>query len=458
MRGGEGGPMKYCIHCGIELPGGAAYCPRCGNAVSPLRQETADGVAALISRARIGDQEAIAALYEQTYSKVYYTVRSMVRDEDAVLDILQDSYLKAFSNLDRFEGAERFTPWVKQIAANTARDWLKKKRPLLFSELSAGENAEIPAEELFEDERAAHLPELVVDQAETKRLIREIIEELPEDQRAAIGMFYYEELSVKEIAAAMGATENAVKSRLLYGRRKIEKKVRELEKSGTKLYGLAPIPFLLLLFRGQKAYAAETPNSVVLQTVLRSSAAAAPAAVGAAYTASAAAASASGAAHAVGAAAAGTSALKVALLAVAAVAVIGGGTVGVAQVWRRSASPTPRAVPVIAVETPVRPADAPSVSGAVSAPEAIGAPASRRCRLRRTALHTAAAVPWWKQNTMYLCSLCQTSRRCPLHSLPASVQLRPIQCRHAHHQSQARKEWCSFWCCSSPPLHSDISR
>ena len=71
------------------------------------------------------------------------------------------------------------------------------------------------------DDRQTNIPEQVIDQAETKRLIQEIIDELPDDQRAAIGMYYYEEMSVREIAEAMGATENAVKSRLLYGRRKI---------------------------------------------------------------------------------------------------------------------------------------------------------------------------------------------------------------------------------------------
>ena len=183
--------------------------------------------AELIQKARSGDQSAITDLYQQTYDQAYHTVRSMIRDEDEVLDILQDSYMKVFTHLDSFEG-DKFTAWVREIAANTARDALKKKRPLLFSELEQGNESDIPVEERFEDDNAEHLPEYVIDRDETSRLIREILDELPEDQRAAIGMYYYEEMSVKEIAAAMDATENAVKSRLLYGRRKIEKKVREL--------------------------------------------------------------------------------------------------------------------------------------------------------------------------------------------------------------------------------------
>ena len=341
--------------------------------------ETSGGCAALVAQARSGDQQAVAALYELTYNAVYHTVKSMIKDEDAVFDILQDAYMKAFTNLERFDGGEKFEPWVRQIAANTARDWLKKKRPLLFSELSAGDDGEIPAEAFFEDEREAHLPDVSLDREETSRLIREIIGELPEDQRAAIGMFYYEELSVKEIAAAMGATENAVKSRLLYGRRKIEKKVREMEKNGTKLYGLAPVPFLLLLLRGQKAYAAEMPNAAAAQSVFGNSAAA-----GHAFAASPAgvgfAASAGVAAKAAGAAA-GASAVKSILAVAAAVAVLGGGVFGAAKVWKGTLASKRPAAQEINIQT------SPPQAVVPSAPPVAAAPAPS------VPLHTDAPAP-----------------------------------------------------------------
>lgn len=267
----------YCAACGRQIADEAALCPYCGASVLQ-----SDVLAELVAAARTGDQDAISALYEKTYSKVYYTVKSMIRDEDAVFDIVQDTYIKAFIHLDSFQGDTKFLPWVRRIAANTARDWLKKRRPMLFTELGSGEGQDIPVEELFPDERSENLPEQVIDQEETRRLLREIIGELPEDQRAAISMFYYEEMSVKEIAAAMGVSESAVKSRLMYGRSKIEKKVQELEKQGTKLYSLSPILFLLLLFRNQEAYAAEAPDSRILHAVLASKPADVVAAAGAA--------------------------------------------------------------------------------------------------------------------------------------------------------------------------------
>ena len=67
-------------------------------------------------------------------------------------------------------------------------------------------------EELFPDERSGNLRDQIIDKKDTKRLLREIIEELPEDQRASIGILYYQEISVKEISAAMNVSESAVKS------------------------------------------------------------------------------------------------------------------------------------------------------------------------------------------------------------------------------------------------------
>jgi len=258
----------YCSYCGKQFPDDSGFCPSCGKPT--LKQQTENELSQFVKRAKMKDQEAIAVLYEKTYTKVFYTVKSMIKDEDAVFDILQDAYIKAFGHLESFSGNDKFLPWVKQIAANTARDWLKRKKPTLFSDLNSGEEGEQAFEEQIEDERVENIPEKVIDQKETTRLMKEIIESLPEDQRAVIGMYYYEELSVKEIAAAMGASESAVKSRLKYGRSKIEAKVLELEGKGTKLYGLAPLPFWLLLMHSLKNHTAElSPNEDVLQTVMK---------------------------------------------------------------------------------------------------------------------------------------------------------------------------------------------
>lgn len=326
-----------CDRCGRPIPEGNNACPFCESG----GEQAGDGLAGLVALAREGNQDALAALYEKTYNGVFYTIKSMIKDEDTVLDLLQDTYVKAFTHLDGFQGDSKFSPWVRQIGANTARDYLKKKKPMLFTDLAAGEEPDEPVEEHFADLNAGNLPDEVLDRAETTRLVREIIDGLPEDQRAVIGMYYYQEMPVKDIAAALGASESAVKSRLLYGRRKIEAQVRDLEKKGTKLYGLAPIPFLLWLMGAQEAQAAQLPNGQILQNVLASAGQAGAAGAGAASATGAGAASQGGTAAAVGAkaAAGGLGAAKLGLIAVAAVAVIGAGVYGVSRLSQPAAGP-----------------------------------------------------------------------------------------------------------------------
>lgn len=267
----------YCPKCGynIKQPD-AAFCSRCGAALPAGTAGAGQGplLSALVERARKQDRQAASELYSLTYTKILYSIRSMVRDEDAVWDILQDTYIQAFRKLGQLEDDTRFLPWLKRIAVNTAKNYLMKdkdaggtRRIVFFSEFATPEadGTEI-VEETFADDRQAVLPEVVIDQNETARLIKEILDALPDEQRLVIGMYYYQEMSVKEIAQALGVTESAVKSRLAYGRKKVETSVLELEKKGTKLYSLAPLPFLLLLFRSLDASAA-APDMEILDGI-----------------------------------------------------------------------------------------------------------------------------------------------------------------------------------------------
>ena len=112
----------------------------------------------LVQKARAGDRQAMAAIYEQSYPELWRTVRILVRSEEETADILQDSYVKAFSRLDQLSQEEALLPWLRRIAVNTARDQLRKSKPLLFSELT--EEAEDPLPEQAEQD-----PALLPDQA-----------------------------------------------------------------------------------------------------------------------------------------------------------------------------------------------------------------------------------------------------------------------------------------------------
>ena len=176
-------------------------------------------------------------------------------------------------------------------------------------------------------------PEKVLDREETARLIREILDGLPEDQRVVIEMFYYEKLSVKQIALALGLSESAVKSRLFYGRRKIETKVLALEKKGARLYGLAPIPFLLWLLRCQED-GNVLPNRDLLRQILTKTTAGADAAAARTAAAGTTGAKTAGSGAAVKA---GLGAVKLGVIALAAAAGVGLGAYGFSHLARGEA-------------------------------------------------------------------------------------------------------------------------
>ncbi len=113
--------------------------------------------------------------------------------------------------------------------------------------MESDDSEDMTFEERIEDDRKDNRPELAIDQKETGRLVKEIIDTLSDEQRLCVMMYYINGMSVKEIADMADVSENTIKSRLNYGRKKIEQKVLELEKRGTKLYGIAPVPFFLYL-------------------------------------------------------------------------------------------------------------------------------------------------------------------------------------------------------------------
>lgn len=253
-----------CVKCGQELPDDANFCRRCG---SP----TIRNMSYLVQKARENDQEALAEIYKISSPAVYKTIWVLIKDEDTVYDILQDTYVKAFTRLDQLQNPDKLIPWLKMIANNLAKDWLKKSKPVFFTDIYGGEELEdIPFEESIEDVRSELNPEMAMDQQEAKRLVMEILDHLPEDQRVVIGMFYYEEMSVKDIAQTLGVSENTVKSRLSYGRRKIKEQVLDLEKCGTKLYSVAPFVFFLYLLGKADKVSAEPMAQKALPDVMQS--------------------------------------------------------------------------------------------------------------------------------------------------------------------------------------------
>ena len=215
----------------------------------------------LVLLARRDDQNAVNELYNQTFKKAYFVARTAIKSSDGdyssqIEDIMQDAYVKAFSSLDKLEEPEKFQGWLDTIVINRCKDFLKKKKPTLFSDMASensNDGSTLEFEDSRENDRMEFRPEESVDYGETKRLIAEMLDRMPEDHKMCLLMYYYEEMSVRQIAEAMDCSEGTIKSRLNYARKNLKGPVLELEKKGTKLYCMPLLPFLYWFFREQAA-------------------------------------------------------------------------------------------------------------------------------------------------------------------------------------------------------------
>lgn len=199
-----------------------------------------------IRMALSGDERGYTFLYEETYKSKMYLAIQYMKNEDDAMDILQDAYVKAFAKLDTLQDPEKFPSWFGMIVANTAKNALVKKNPVLFTDMAADPDAE-PFEYSIEDENLSHQPELSYTSEETRLLVREMMDALSEEQRVCVLMFHIDGIPIKEIAETLGCSENTVKSRLNYARKNIKKQGEELQKKGYQLYEIAPFTLLLLL-------------------------------------------------------------------------------------------------------------------------------------------------------------------------------------------------------------------
>jgi RNA polymerase sigma factor (sigma-70 family) len=230
------------------------------------KRSEAESLSALVAKAKTGDQEAFSELYNKTSAELYRSIRAMTRDEDLSWDIQQDSYLRAFQSLDKLENDEAFLPWLRRIAANVTATKMSKRLPVTFTDLAGdSEDAAIPE---LPDLNPASQPELSLDRKETSRLVQEILSKLPEGQQMILGMRYYDELSVKEIAQLLKLSDGTVKAALFQGRKKVETAVRALEKQGVKLYGLSPVAFLVALMRRMEPAASASVKQAAVKAAV----------------------------------------------------------------------------------------------------------------------------------------------------------------------------------------------
>ena len=209
----------------------------------------------LVLSAKNGNKKAFDKLYKLTSNDVWFTCVSLLKDEENAKDIMQETYITAFLKLDTLKDEEKFCGWLTAIATNKSKNKLKGKVEYQIDD-------EILIAETETDELM--LPEEYITKAEKRKVLLQIMEDtLSFNQYQVVLMFYFNELSIAEIAQALEISEGTVKSRLNSSRAKMKTAIEDYEnKSGDKLHGVVFVPFFTTIFREQ-AKSLAVPNITI---------------------------------------------------------------------------------------------------------------------------------------------------------------------------------------------------
>ncbi len=168
-----------------------------------------------IRRAQAGDRAAIATLVVDQQRYVYSIAMSLLHDPDDAADLTQDAFIRMLRSLHTYRGETKLTTWLYRLVVNLAIDRLRRRG--------------VPAISLDADESAVDVPSaspaddvpLTVERGEEARLVRDAVARLPDAQRLALTLHYFEDLRYEDIADVMGVPLNTVKSHIRRGKERL---------------------------------------------------------------------------------------------------------------------------------------------------------------------------------------------------------------------------------------------
>jgi RNA polymerase sigma-70 factor (ECF subfamily) len=184
----------------------------------------------LIEQIQAQQTWAFELLFERYEQAIRRHLIHIVRDDAAVEDLLQETFLRVWTRAGQWNGQGAFKGWLFRIATNLALNHLRtrKRRP--------EQPLDIPESPLDEDEQpdtpgwlvdtASLGPDAVMEQSEQSARLRQIIHDLPEEKRELLRLVHQMELSLRDAADELGIPEGTAKSRLYYAREQVKRELQ----------------------------------------------------------------------------------------------------------------------------------------------------------------------------------------------------------------------------------------
>jgi RNA polymerase sigma-70 factor (ECF subfamily) len=192
-------------------------------AIGQVPRADPDADAELMLRFQRGDEQAFVELVRRYQNRIVSLAYRYLGSAADAEDVAQEVFLRVYRAKETYEASAKFSTWIYRIGANASLNHLRgsKARRKVSGAMPAGEG-ESAAD--FEDEEAA-APADAMERDELARVLRRIVDELPERQRTAIVLNKYDGLGYEDVAAAMDMSEPAVKSLLTRARVNIKEKL-----------------------------------------------------------------------------------------------------------------------------------------------------------------------------------------------------------------------------------------
>lgn len=189
-------------------------------------------LAAAVKAAQSGDKAAIEQLYRHYRSRIWFFVCKNIGSKQAAEDIVSDTFLTAIEKLCDLRSADAFGSWLYSIAYSKCLIYLNARSAATHFSSDTELESTIQNSTLSEPVK---LPQDYIESEQTKQQLREAIDSLKPEMRSAVIMYYFEEMTVAQVAQALGINENAAKQKLYQARKKLSAKLKRLCRNGTAL-------------------------------------------------------------------------------------------------------------------------------------------------------------------------------------------------------------------------------
>lgn len=165
-----------------------------------------------VRRARRGDNDAFAALVRSVQRPVYGLCLRLLRTDAEAAEVAQESFLRAYQNLDRFDDSRPFDLWVLAIARNLCLDLLRRRTKLKTDDVEDHAHS-LPSNDASLEEQAIG--------RQVRTSLEEAMATLSADDREVLALYYVQKRTTKEIAQVMGVAAGTIMARLFRARERL---------------------------------------------------------------------------------------------------------------------------------------------------------------------------------------------------------------------------------------------